>query len=195
MKVSDKWSVTSNDGKTAVLRRETVEALEESTIQRPDNTTPAAWRELWPVGMEIGADEYHDRVRFESVRRKGAGVLTASQAWTVERWNRKDAPRKQIQDVTESCRVFLKDFGTEDMVGYARAVYLKFSTRPGIAEEFAAITNEASLFAFIDRWEGITESPLDIAELEQMVNERFLPAEQLEEVRQLIKKGQDVKSK
>jgi hypothetical protein len=173
MKLSDKWSVTSNDGDVVTLRRETDDTYEESTIQRPDNTDKKAWLDQWPVGLEIGNDAYHDRVRYESVRRKGAGVLTASEACTLARWNRPDHALKQVADVTESCRVFLKDFGTEDMVGYARLLYLKFSTRPGIAAEFAAITNEASLFAFIDRWEGIDDSPLDIAELERVQREGF----------------------
>lgn len=190
MKVSDKWVCTSNDGKTAVLRRETNEEVSESEVQRPDNISASEWKTRWPVGMEIGADEYLDRVRYESVRRKGAGVLTASQAWTVERWNRPAPIRKQCEDLLEQMRTYLAGVDTVSLTEYARLLYLKHSTRPGIGAEYAAIMNEASLFAFINRWENIPESPLDIAELEQMVNERFLPAEQLEEVRQLIKKGQ-----
>ena len=125
----------------------------------------------------------------KNARRRDVGVQSA-----VARWNRPDRPIKQVEDVTESCRVFLKDFGTEDMVGYARLLYLKFSTRPGIAAEFAAITNEASLFAFIDRWEDITESPLRSGNSTRWSRKDFLPAEQLDEVRQLIKKGSHVKA-
>ena len=187
MKVSDKWSVTSNDGKTAVLRRETVEALEESTIQRPDNTTPAAWRELWPVGMEIGADEYHDRVRFESVRRKGAGVLTASQAWTVERWNRKDAPRKQIQDVTESCRVFLENFDKVSLLEWTRLLYVKHSaTNPGIAADFAAISSIDDVYSFIDRYDNPV-APLSLAELEEAFKMGLISQSTFEEMRGWLK--------
>src|ERR1700733_1504161 len=107
--ITTKWVVTANDGDTACLRRDLEDTLEESTIQRPDNTTSTAWRELWKVGAEFSNDEYHDRVRFESVRRKGAGVLTASEKWAVERWNRPDPAIKQVTDGMESLRVFLKN--------------------------------------------------------------------------------------
>jgi hypothetical protein len=83
-----KWKVRSNDGDTVCLSRDLEDTYEEATLQRPDNTKPSAWLTMWPVGAEFGADEYHDRVRFEAVRRKGKGVLNASEQWAVERWNR-----------------------------------------------------------------------------------------------------------
>jgi len=109
---------------------------------------------------------------------------------SIARWNRKDAPRKQIQDVTESCRVFLKDFGTEDMVGYARLLYLKFSTRPGIAVEYAAINSEASLFAFIERWEN-ADAPLTLSQVEQAVVQGFVTEVQANEIKQAMKEQRD----
>jgi hypothetical protein len=184
MKVSDKWFVTSNDGDQVTLRRETDEALEEATLQRPDNTTSTAWRELWKVGAEFSNDEYHDRLRLEAVRCKGKGVLTASEEWAVERWNRPDPVRKRCVDLLEKMRVFLK--GTEEvsLLEFARLLYIKHSTQPGIAEEYAAINSEASLYAFIERCENAV--PLDTESLEEMLKR----AE-----RGGFWKGQDVKSK
>jgi hypothetical protein len=89
MKLSDKWIVTSYDSDQVTLRRETDETLEESTIQRPDNTKPSAWLTMWPVGAAYGNAEFHDLMRFESVRRKDVGVgLNKSEQAAVARWNR-----------------------------------------------------------------------------------------------------------
>ncbi len=95
---TEKWFVVKNDGDTAVLHRETDEAVEEAELQRPDNTTPSEWHELWKVGASFGDDEFHDRVHFESVRRKDVGVLNASEKWLVERWNRPDPAKKHRLD-------------------------------------------------------------------------------------------------
>jgi hypothetical protein len=168
MKNTTKWIVRANDGDTVCLSRDLEDTYEEATLQRPDNTSVETWLELWPVGAAYGNDEYHDRVRFEAVRRKPMGVLTASEAWTLERWNRPDHALKQVADVTESCRVFLKDFGTEDMVGYARAVYLRYSTRVGIASEYAAISSNVTLLNFIEKYESIDDVPLDVETLKRV---------------------------
>jgi hypothetical protein len=169
MKVSDKWITTSNDGDQVTLRRETDETFEEATLQRPDNTTSSEWLELWPVGAAYGDAEYHDRVRFEAVRRKGAGVLTASAKWAVERWNRPDPVRKRCSDLMEQMRVFLK--GTEEvsMLEFARLLYVKHSTQPGIAEEYAAISSGITLMNFIEKYESVDDVPLDVESLEEMV--------------------------
>ena len=103
---TEKWICTANDGDTACFRRDLEDTLEESTIQRPANTKPNAWREMWKVGTEIGNDEFRDRVRYEAVRRKGTGVMTASEQAVVERWNRKDQPIKQVRTVWKACGSF-----------------------------------------------------------------------------------------
>ena len=187
MKPSDKWQVTSNDGTTVTLRRDTEETLEESTIERPENTDVESWKALWPVGASYGNDEFRDRVRYEAVRRKGTGVMTASEQAVVERWNRKDQPIKQVTDGMESLRVFLKNAEQVSLLEYARMVYLRYSTRPGIAADFAAINNQDSLEAFFVKHEYFL-SASDIAELEaRAVKTGLLTAEQLKEMRQLMK--------
>ncbi len=172
MKNTTKWSVTSNDGDVVTLRRETDNTYEESTIQRPDNTDKKAWLDQWPVGLEIGNDAYHDRVRFESVRRKDVGVLSKSEQAVADRWNRKDAPRKQVADGMESLRAFLENFDKTSLLGYARAIYLKHSTRDGIGAEFAAIKDHDSLCAFLDKHDrSVPDAPLDIVALERVERE------------------------
>jgi hypothetical protein len=184
---TERWFVTSNDGTTVTLRRETDEKLEESTIQRPDNTTPTAWRELWKVGAEFSNAEYHDRMRFEAVRRKGAGVLNASEQAVVNRWNRPDRPIKQVEDCTESLRVFLKGVEQVSMLEFARLLYVKHSaTNPELASEYTAISSCVTLLNFIERCESLSDPPLDTETLDEMVtranSEEFW-------------KGRDVKSK
>jgi hypothetical protein len=101
--------------------------------------------------------------------RKGSMSKNVEDA--ITRWNRRDRPIKQVEDCTESLRSFLENFGTEDFVGYARALYLKHSTRPGIAEDYAAISSSITLMNFLERWEGVNDPPLDIVELERVERE------------------------
>ena len=82
---------------------------------------------------------------------------------------------------------FLENFDKTSLLGYARAIYLKHSTRPGIAADFAAINNEDSLEAFFVKHEYFL-SASDIAELEaRAVKIGLIPAETLAEVRELMK--------
>jgi hypothetical protein len=105
----------------------------------------------------------------------------------AKRWNRPDGPIKQVADGMESLRAFLENFDKTSLLGCARAIYLKHSTRPGIAADFAAINNQDSLEAFFVKHEYFL-SASDIAELEaRAVKIGLIPAETLAEVRELMK--------
>lgn len=163
-----KWKIVSNDNDTVVLRQETDEAVEEIELHRPSNVEVKAWLAMYVVGAEFGTKELHERTKFEHARRKGAGVLTASEAWTLERWNRPDHALKQVADVAESCRVFLENFGTEDIVGYARMVYLRNATKnPELAKEYAALASMEDVYRFIDKCEN--GAPRDTESLDELL--------------------------
>ena len=53
-------------------------------------------------------------------KRKGTGVMTASEKWELSRWNRKDSPRKQIEDVTESLRAYLVHADEVSLLEFAK---------------------------------------------------------------------------
>ena len=168
MKLSDKWKVLSNDGDTVSLHRETNEATEESELRRPYNTTPTAWRELWKVGAEFGNDEFHDRVRFEAVRRKPVGVLTASEAGVLGRWNRPAPIRKQCEDLMEQIRTYLAHVNETDLVGYSRMVYLRNAAKnPELAAEYAALASMEDVYRFIDKCEN--GAPRDTESLDELL--------------------------
>jgi len=99
----------------------------------------------------------------------------------VSRWNCKDHPIKQVRDGMESLRVFLKNAEQVSLLEYARLMYIKHSTRPGIAVEYAAINREASLFAFIERWEN-ADAPLTLSQVEQAVVQGFVTEVQANEI-------------
>ncbi len=158
---TEKWVILENDGDTVRLSRDLEDTYEESTLQRPDNTTPSEWHELWKVGDSFGADEFHDRVRFEAVRRNGKGVLNASEKWAVDRWNRPEPATKLRRDwLYTLARPVLAGIKQADSMKttwlhtYARDLYLGLSSKhPDIATEYlAAISrNEAALLNFIDK--------------------------------------------
>jgi hypothetical protein len=93
---TEKWRVLTNDGDTVRLRRETEEALEEAQLLRPDNIYPNVWRTEWPVGLEIGEDEFLDKTRFEELRRRVG--LNKSEQWAVDRWNQPESAKKRQLD-------------------------------------------------------------------------------------------------
>ena len=101
--------------------------------------------------------------------RKGKKRRAAVVESEVLRWNRPDPVRKRCSDLMEQMRVFLK--GTEEvsMLEFARLLYVKHSTQPGIAEEYAAISSGITLMNFIEKYESIDDVPLDVESLEEMV--------------------------
>jgi hypothetical protein len=163
---TEKWRVTTNDGDVVTLCSDLEDTYEEATLQRPDNVSASEWQTRWPLGEEIGADEYHDRIRLESLRRKDAGDLTASAKWAVERWNRPDPVRKRCSDLMEKIRVYLKSTEEVSMLDFVRLLYLKHAAKnPGIASDYAAINSEASLYAFISKYECPVEDGDTMEEL------------------------------
>ena len=166
-----RWKIVSNDNDTVVLRQETEEGFEEAELHRPSNVDVEAWLAMYVVGAEFGTNELHARTKFEHARRKDVGVLTASEQRAVSRWNRPDGPIKQVTDGMESLRVFLKNAEQCSMLEWARLLYIKHATRDGIGAEFAAISSSITLTNFIEKYEGIDDSPLDVVELERVERE------------------------
>jgi hypothetical protein len=124
------------------------------------------------------------RMRNVGQRRRDVGV-----GLSIERWNRPDPVKKRCMDLLAQIRTYLAHVNETDLIGFARLLYLKHSTRPGIAEEYAAISSGITLMNFIEKYESINDVPLDIAELEQMA--KRAESQGLD----FGKKGQDVKSK
>jgi hypothetical protein len=87
----------------------------------------------------------------------------------VNRWNRPDPVSKRCADLLEQIRTYLAHVNETDLVGYARLLYLKHSTRSGIAAEYAAISSNLTLLNFIEKYEGVNDPPLDTESLEEML--------------------------
>jgi hypothetical protein len=100
--------------------------------------------------------------------RKGKKRRAAVVENEVSRWNRPDPVRKRCADLIEQMRVFLKSTEQVSMLEYARLMYIKHSTRPGIAEEYAAISSGITLMNFIEKYEGIDDIPLDVETLKRV---------------------------
>jgi hypothetical protein len=82
-------------------------------------------------------------------KRRAAFVESA-----VSRWNRPDPVKKRCMDLLAQIRTYLAHVNETDLIGFARLLYLKHSTRPGIAEDYAAISSNITLINFLEKWEG-----------------------------------------
>jgi hypothetical protein len=121
-------------------------------------------------------------IRKVGVKKRRAAFVESA----VSRWNRPNPILKRWSDLLEQMRVFLK--GTEEvsMLEFARLVYLRNAAKnPEVGKDYAAISSSITLMNFLERWEGVNDPPLDIAELERVEREGL----------DFGKKGQDVKSK
>jgi hypothetical protein len=103
--------------------------------------------------------------------RKGKKRRAAFVNNEVSRWNRPDPILKRCSDLMEQIRTYLAHVNETDLVGYARLLYLKHSTRAGVAAEYAAISSGITLLNFIEKYESIDDTLLDIAELERVERE------------------------
>ena len=122
-------------------------------------------------------------------KRKGTGVMTASEKWELSRWNRKDSPRKQIEDVTESLRAYLVHADEVSLLEFARILYTKHAVRPEIAKDYVAIKDHDSLCAFLYKYDNPV-APLSLADLEAARALGLVTDEQANEVREWLKEGQ-----
>jgi hypothetical protein len=90
----------------------------------------------------------------------------------VSRWNRPAPIRKQCEDLLEQMRTYLAHVDEMSLLEWARAVYLRYATREGIAADYAAISSIDDIYRFLDRHDcPVVEDDLDIAELKRVERE------------------------
>lgn len=108
-------------------------------------------------------------------------------------WFRKDRAIKQVMDVTKSVRVFLENIENVEkvsMLQYARLMYIKHATRPGIADDYAAISSMDDVYRFLDKHDcpAVEDEPtLTMGDVEQALALGLVTEAQADEMRELLK--------